>query len=61
MKEEKRIIVPDGFFVVTKPQRKKESLDSWKSHFRKQGVKVRTIQNARGEFLLCREGVEAHG
>lgn len=54
------LIVPDGYFVFSKPQGKKESLADWGKHFKEKGIKTIIVKGTRG-FYLLREGVESIG
>jgi hypothetical protein len=53
-------VVPDGYFIFSKPQGTKEGLAGWEKHFNGLGIKTITLKGARG-FYLLREGVESLG
>lgn len=52
-------VAPGGYFEVSKPQKTMAALDEWRKHFLAKGINTKIVRNSAGQFILCREGVEA--
>ena len=58
---DKSLVVPKGYFAFSKPQYSKRQLALWELHFAELSIPTILIQDAKGDYILCRAGKEALG
>jgi len=52
-------VPPPGMFIFSKATTIPDSLLEWEQDFNAKGIKTKRIQDDRGYWYLCREGIEA--
>lgn len=53
--------VPQGMFVMTKPQKCPADLKEWSDFLEGKGIKTAICEVEQGGYVLAREGIEARG
>lgn len=54
----RKVIAPEGYFVFSKAQLKKEDLLHWENWFKEKKIKTCIIKH-EGKHYLCRQGKES--